>query len=84
MDKKRKLTPPQVAAMWGISADKIIRWILAGELRAIDASTRQGGRPRYLIDVDDLAAFERRRAVLLQPSPTAARRRKRENIPQYV
>jgi len=71
--------------MWGVSADKIIRWILAGELRAIDASTRQGGRPRYLIDVADLADFERRRAVLLQPSATATRhRRKRESVPEYV
>ena len=62
--EKRMFTPPEVAAMWGVSAEKIIAWILAGELRAIDASSKQSQRPRYLIDVDDLAAFEKRREVL--------------------
>jgi excisionase family DNA binding protein len=60
---RRKLTPPQLAKLWGISADKVLAWIQAGELRAIDVSTRRGGRPRWLIDVDDVAAFEVERAA---------------------
>jgi len=70
--RKRKLTPPELARQWGISPTKIIGWILAGELRAIDASATRGGRPRYLIDIDDVADFERRRAA--SPPPPAPRR----------
>ena len=58
-----KITPPQLADAWGISVDKIHSWILSGELQAINAATRSGGKPRYLIDVEDLADFERRRQV---------------------
>lgn len=60
---KRKLTPPEMAALWGINPDKVINWIKSGELPAIDASTKRGGRPRYRIDVDDIADFEKRRTV---------------------
>ena len=58
MSIKRKYTPPEIAKLWGVSADKILSWIRAGELRAIDASTNQGGRPRYLVDMEDLASIE--------------------------
>ena len=53
--KRSKTTPPKLAARWGVSEDKVLAWIRSGELRAIDASTRQGGRPRYLIDELDIA-----------------------------
>lgn len=59
--KRTKLTPPQVARQWGISPEKVVGWIRSGELRAIDASKLRGHRPRYLIDVADLAEFEKRR-----------------------
>ena len=61
---RKKLTPPEVAKLWGVSADKVLTWIRSGELRAINAATSQRGRPRYLIDVKDLEDFETRRAVL--------------------
>lgn len=83
MTTKTKMTPPQLGRLWGVSADKIIGWILAGELRAIDASSKQGGRPRYLIDVDDIAAFERRRAA--GPTPPPARQTpRRKPVKRYV
>lgn len=63
MDKRTKLTPPEVARRWGVKPSKIIGWIRSGELRAIDASASVGGRPRYLIDLDDLAVFEAKRTV---------------------
>ena len=72
--KKQKLTPPEVARSWGISPDKVVAWIKSGELRAIDASTRRGQRPRYLIDVDDLADFEARRSCSPAPKPRRQRR----------
>jgi hypothetical protein len=59
----RKLTPPQVAKQWGVAPEKIVAWIRSGELKAIDASTSRGKRPRYLIDIKDLAAFEQSRLV---------------------
>jgi Helix-turn-helix domain len=78
----KKITPPELAKQWGISPEKVLVWITSGELRAIDASTHRGQRPRYLIDVDDLAAFERSRAVT--PPPVSTPRRRRPNVPQYV
>ena len=76
-EKKCKLTPPGLAAQWGVSNDKILAWIKSGELRAIDASTRRGGRPRYLIDVADIAQFEVNRAVK-PPDPKSIKRRQRD------
>ena len=66
---KRKYTPPEVAKLWGISPDKVVAWIRAGELRAIDASTSRSQRPRYLIDIEDLRDFEARRSVSPPPKP---------------
>jgi hypothetical protein len=69
---RRKLTPPDVAAIYGVSPDKVLAWIRSGELRAINAATSQSGRPRYLVDLDDLNSFEERRTV--QPPPNGRRR----------
>ncbi len=61
---KIKLTPPEVAALWGISVEKVLNFIRSGELRALNgASPGRNQRPRYLIDIADLADFERRRAA---------------------
>ena len=73
---RTKLSPPQIARRWGVSPQKMLAWIGSGELRAINAATRLGGRPRFLIDVADLAAFEERRAVVA--TPAAVRRRRRD------
>jgi hypothetical protein len=67
------LTPPMVARLLGVAAEKVVGWIRSGELAAFDASTRQGGRPRYLISRDALADFQARRAV--RPKPTRRRRK---------
>jgi hypothetical protein len=73
-----------VAKLWGVSPDKVLAWIRSGELRAIDASGRRGGRPRYLIDVADLAAFEKTREAMqverVQPRP---RRKQAEGVIEY-
>jgi excisionase family DNA binding protein len=76
-----KLTPPEVAQRWGISPEKVITWIRSGELRALNAATRPGGRPRYLIDEADLAEFESRRSV--QPV-NPKRHRKRNTSPNII
>ena len=74
-----KLTPPQLAKRWGVSADKIVGFIKSGELRAIDVSSNRGSvRPRYLIDQRDIEAFEASRAVVA-PTPKPKRRRRRRD-----
>lgn len=78
MENRTKLTPPQLAKLWGISPNTIVSWIRSGQLRAIDISTRPGiGRPRYLIDRRDIVEFEERRQVK-PPEPV---RRRREKLP---
>jgi excisionase family DNA binding protein len=57
------MTPPQIAERYGVSPDKVLAWIRAGELRAINIATKVGGRPRYAVDETDLLAFERGRQV---------------------
>lgn len=77
--QRTKFTPPELAAMWGKKPETIITLIRSGALRAIDAAL-PGKRPRYLIDVADIAAFEARRAVV--PPPKVVRR-KRQSEPTY-
>jgi hypothetical protein len=62
-NNKSKMTPPQIAEAWGVSPEKIIGFIRSGELKAINVATRRRGRPRYLVDIEDLEAFERLRTV---------------------
>ena len=77
--KRTKLTPPQLAAAWGIDVAKVLHWIKAGELRAINVATDRNGRPRYAIDVADIAVFEASRAVQ-PPAPRIRRRRADPNV----
>ena len=81
---KVKLTPPEVAKMWGITPEKVIAFIRSGELRAINVATRLGGRPRFLIDVSDLAAFEARRAVVPQTKPVRRRVTRDKDVIQFL
>jgi len=69
-----KLTPPKLAKEWGVAPEKILGWIHTGELPAINAASRLGARPRYLIDRVGIAIFEKRRSAT--PPPPVSRRRK--------
>lgn len=70
-------TPPRLARRYGVSVDKVVRWILAGELEALNLATSPSGRPRYKITEEAIQAFERRRTVLCPPhhGPVDASRR---------
>ena len=74
MPATEMLTPPKLAKRYGVSVDKIIRWILAGELAAMNLATVADGRPRYKITEEAVQAFEARRATR---APVLTRRRKR-------
>ena len=76
---RKKYTPPQLAEMWGISPDKVVGFIKAGELKAIDISSNRGSvRPRYLIDQRDIEVFELARAVVPPAAKTKRRPRRRD------
>jgi excisionase family DNA binding protein len=81
--QRRKLTPPQVAARLGVSRDKILTWVRNGPLRAVNAATRTGGRPRWLIDVVDLELFERSRSATAPPKQQKRRQRDEQVIEFY-
>jgi excisionase family DNA binding protein len=78
-----KLSVPQVAARYGVGEDKVRAWIHAGELRAFNAATRRGGRPRWLIDLADLVAFEQARAATTAPKGGRRRRAPATGIIEY-
>jgi excisionase family DNA binding protein len=68
------MTPPQVAEILGVEPEKIRRWIEAGELRATNIVLVPGGRPRYKVSEQELAAFLERRSTT--PTPKPARRKR--------
>jgi transposase len=76
------LTVRDVARRYRVGEDKVRSWIARGELRAINTAAALCGRPRWVIPVEALAEFERRRAGGPQPKPTR-RRRRREAIDYY-
>jgi len=67
-------TPPQLAERWGVSPEKVIKWIRSGELRAINLATKADKRPRYRISAEDVALFEARRSC--GPAPVKPHRRR--------
>ena len=76
--QKRYYSPPELAALWGIKAERVIGFIRNGELRAVDLSANPGiGRPRFKIPMDAITEFENRRAGC-QREPTPRRRRRKD------
>jgi hypothetical protein len=78
-----KLTPPEVAQRFGIDPAKVLAWIRSGELRAMNAATTRSGRPRYLIDEADLAAFEMARSTTPAPKVQRKRRQPRGDVIEF-
>jgi len=77
--KRRKLTPPEYAQRLGVSPNKVVGFILSGELKATNMASRRDGRPRYLIDESDIERFERSREVITTPKSTTTRLRRKAN-----
>lgn len=75
--EQTKISVPHLAKEWGVSTSKINAFIKAGELRAINVATRRDQRPRYLIDREDIEAFERSRQV--QPTDPPVRKLQRRS-----
>jgi len=77
----RAMTPVQVAERYGVSPDKVRSRIASGELQAIDVSTRRGGRPRWVVTPEALAAWERQRVA--RPTQRPQRRRRQPDVIEY-
>ncbi len=78
-DTRAYLTPPEVARLIRVRESKVISWIRAGRLPAINVS--EGTRPKYRIKPDDLETFLASRAVAPISRPA---RRERLSVPRYV
>lgn len=81
------LTPPQVAARYGVATVKVHRWIATGELRAVNLATTQQCRPRWRIYETDLADFEQRRcslAVAVERKRQSERRQWRKKVKNVI
>lgn len=64
----------EIAERHGVTQHKVLAWIAAGELRAVNVAAKPGRRPQWSVLPADLEAFEQRRAAV----PTApAKPRKR-------
>ena len=57
MVERRWLTPPQLAKEIGIDPEKVIAWINAGELRAVNIAKNRHGRARWRVLLDDWDKF---------------------------
>jgi hypothetical protein len=76
------LTVADVARRYRVGEDKVRGWIRRGELSAINTADRRCFRPRFVVTVDALAAFERNRQAATPNAPKPKRKRK-TNIIDY-
>jgi hypothetical protein len=79
----RAITPPEIARRYGIKPDKVLGWIKAGELRAVNVAARPTGRPRWRITEADLLVFENRRAAKAPPPVDRRRQQKDPSVIEF-
>lgn len=77
------LTVADVARRYRVGEDKVRGWIRRGELSAINTSDRRCGRPRFVVTIDALAAFEKGRQAATPNAPKPKRRKKTNQIDFY-
>lgn len=70
----RTFKPKDIAQRFAVGVHKVLRWIAAGELGAVNIASKPGGRPRWRIRAGDLLAFELRRANVKPIAPIRRRR----------
>ena len=75
--ERTHLTPPEVAKRLGISAEKVVGFLLAGELIGVNLASQGSTRPRYRISEHHLAEFLERRAASVKPAVSVVRRRRK-------
>jgi hypothetical protein len=80
----KKLTPKQVGARYGVNAVTVLDWIKSGLMPATDCSRSTATRKRYLMDEDDLAEFDQRRAAKKRMTEARQRVKAAEKAGNYV
>lgn len=68
------LTVVDVARRYRVGTSKVRAWIRNGELKAINTATQLCARPRFVVPVDALAAFELSRTGAESAKPQRRRR----------
>ncbi len=71
----QRITPAEVGRRLGVSLRKVLFWVYAGEIRAINLTQKLGGQPRFKIALEDVEDFERRRTFV--PATPIPKRRKK-------
>jgi excisionase family DNA binding protein len=64
-----------ICERFAVGEHTVLAWVRSGELRAIDVSRKQGGRPKWRITQEALELFAVARTAT--PPPPRARRRHR-------
>lgn len=82
--ERKYKSPPTIASELGVSPDKVLGWIRAGELRAVDLASRRGGRPRYRVAQADLDRFLLSRSATPKPKTPRARRRVADGVVSFI
>ena len=74
MPSDRTFSPGDLAERYGVKAEKVIAWIRAGELAAINTGNGRN-KPRWRVTAESLAEFERRRSSQADAPSKSTRRR---------
>ena len=83
MTQDRAMTPNQIARRLGIGVHKVLRWIMSGELRAVNVASDTAHRRQWAILPESLDEFERRRAAVPTVKPSRRRPRKHQEVIEY-
>lgn len=79
--RRRNFTPPEIAEEFGVATAKVIGWIRAGELVAINLANRGCVRPRYSITPEAIEQFKAGRQVVPDGGLSATQRLRRKAAP---
>ena len=81
---KRYSTPPEQAAIWGVSPETVIGHIKAGRLKAFTTSPPGCKRPRWKISPEAVAEFEELHGPQAASKPTRKRAKTDRDYVEYV
>lgn len=81
---RTKISPNQYATRLGVDVRKVIHWIEAGELPAINVAADAKARKQYRIDERDIEAFERIRSAANTPTARSQEARARRCRPRPI
>ena len=76
------MSPPQVAEQLAVDPAKVLSWIRAGQLIAVNLAAPGKSRPRWRISADALRQFLEGRQC--QPPAPKLRRRRAPKIMEFV